>query len=139
MLKLIEYKDYQDYIGNSEANNVPESSFDKYCVDSCRRIIRYTSNRINKDNITEDIKVTICQMIDLLYSQDKLISKMNDDKTDISSESVGPHSKSYVNKASFREKQILSMNELDRQCYIICYNNLVHTGLMFRGDTSVSA
>lgn len=135
MLKLIEYEDYQKYIDNvkDEENSVPASSFNKYCLDSCRRVIRYTSNRVNKDNITKDIRDTICQIMGLLYSQDKLIAKLNDDKVTIASETVGPHSKSYVNKTSLQEKRILSKEELDRECYKICYNNLVHTGLMFRG------
>ena len=136
MLNLINYEDYHDYVGNNKdaETNVPSDLFNKYCLDSCRRVVRYTSNRVNKDNITKDIKDTICQIMDLLYSQDKLIAKLNDDKATVASETVGPHSKSYVNKTSLQEKRILSSAELDRECYRICYNNLVHTGLMFRGS-----
>ena len=51
----------------------------------------------------------------------------------VASETVGPHSKSYVNNANIIEKNILSDTELDNKCYKICYKYLVSTGLMYRG------
>ena len=49
------------------------------------------------------------------------------------SETVGPHSVTYINKTSYQEKKILSNEELEYQCYQICLKHLALTGLMYRG------
>ena len=71
--------------------------------------------------------------MELLYNQDILKSSINDDTKEVASESVGPHSKTYVNKSNLRMQQIMSKDELNNECYKMCYKRLVHTGLMYRG------
>ena len=65
--------------------------------------------------------------------KEKIIS---DDKLK-ASETVGPHSVTYVNNKTYQEKSILTSDEIDYECYKICYRYLVNTGLMYRGAFNV--
>lgn len=130
---LVDYEYYRKiYMGSS----IPSALFRKKIREATNKINFYTSNRINEQIINNDIKNTICQVAELLFEQEQLRLSINDtDKSskEIASESLGPRSITYVNKSNLRADQILSDTELKRQIYKICYENLVHTGLMFRG------
>ncbi len=131
MLKLIDYSYYTSYYGDS---SIPESSFYKYSMNASSRIHLYTSNRIKDENfITDDIRNATCEIANLLFSQDELIAKINDDTRAKSSETVGPHSVSYENKSSLQSQRILTSKELEQECYSIALRFLAHTGLMYRG------
>lgn len=127
---LIDYKYYSETYGGS---SIPEPSFQKKAIQASGKVNFYTSNRITEDNLDNNIQNTACEVAELIYSQDILKEKvMSDDKVK-TSETVGPHSVGYANNKSFQEKYILSDDELEYECYKICYRNLVHTGLMYRG------
>ena len=135
MLCLVDYTYYSKTYGGS---SIPESSFNEYSLEASSKINFYTNDRITNDIMNEEIlgdkiRNTACQIIDLLYGQNELIAKLNDDKSSIASETVGPHAISYVNKANLQSQRILTSQELDKECYRICYVNLVKTGLMYRG------
>lgn len=130
LTKLIDYEYYSKIYGGS---SIPESSFNKYSIKSSSQINLFTSNRISNDNITEDIKNATCEVAELIYSQEMLINKIEDDSKEVASETVGPHSKSYVNKSNLKSQRILTKEELNKECYRICYTYLANTGLMFRG------
>lgn len=130
LTELVDYKYYTDNYGGS---SIPESSFKEHSINASSRINRYTSNRINQENIDNNIRNTACEIVNLLFKQKELITKLNDDNLSKISETVGPHSITYVNKSSLQSQRILSTTELEQECYRICYNNLVHTGLMYRG------
>lgn len=128
---LIDYNYYSKSYGGS---SIPESSFNKYSIKASSKINNYTSNRINTSNISDNIKNTICEIMEILYKNDLLISELeNIEKKEIASETVGPHSISYVSKSTTINQRILSDEELERKCYRICYNNLSCTGLLYRG------
>lgn len=129
MLNLIDYEYYSKTYGGS---SIPESSFNEYSLKASSKVNHYTFNRINESNINDNIRNTACEIIDLLFSQVHLIKKQVDDKI-IASETVGPHSINYVNNSSSKEKRILSQEELEKECYRICYEYLASTGLMYRG------
>lgn len=133
LTELIDFNYYSKSYGGS---SIPESSFKQKAIEASSKVNYYTSNRITADILNELIKNTTCQIAELLFEQEKLKSSItssdNSDK-EVASESLGPHSISYVNKSALKEKQILSDNELNKKIYGICYQNLVHTGLMFRG------
>lgn len=130
LTELVDYKYYTDIYGGS---SIPESSFKEHSIKASSKINRYTSNRINQENIDDNIKNTACEIITLLFEQKQLKAKLNDDKSTKASETVGPHSITYVNKSNLQAQRILSDRELEQECYRICYNNLADTGLMFRG------
>jgi len=130
LTKLVDYDYYKNTYGGS---SIPESSFELYSKKASVRINYFTSNKITEILLNNDIKDSLCEIADLLQEQDKLIESQNNDQQEVASETVGPHSKSYVNKASLRDKRILTKEELNSECYKICYRYLAHTGLMYRG------
>lgn len=130
MLELINYEYYSKTFKGS---SIPLDSFEKYSLNASAKVNYYTKNRINETIIDNNIRNTACEIAELLFNQDKLISEQNDDNNVKVSETVGPHSVSYVDKLNLHSKRILTSDELDKECYKICYRNLVHTGLMYRG------
>ncbi len=130
---LTELVDYDYYIFDYEGSSIPESSFKKYSIKASNKINYYTSNRINEININDNIRNTVCAIMELIYSQDILKEKIIGDDKEKASETVGPHSVTYVNKSSIKDKYVMSDEELDKECYRICHTNLVNTGLMYRG------
>lgn len=133
MLELVDYEYYQSAY---EGSSIPESSFKKLAIKASEKINYYTQNRINKDNTTDIIRNTTCQIAELIFEQECLKEKIvNYDETnkEIASETLGPRSISYVNKSSQQSNLIMSSDELEKEIYKICYQSLVHTGLMYRG------
>lgn len=131
---LTELVDYEYYSKTYEGSSIPDSSFKKYSIKASGLINYYTSNRINESIVNDNIKITTCEIMELLYNQDLLKSKiLNETSKEVASETVGPHSKSYVNKTNLQFNQIMKDEELNKECYKICYKRLAHTGLMYRG------
>ncbi len=129
---LTELVDYNYYKKINEDSSIPESSFKKYSLNASSKINYYTSNKIDGTKLDDNIRNTACEIIDLLVEQEKLKTKLIEDK-EVASEIVGPHSKTYVNKSNLQSSKLLSSEELEKECYRICYEHLVQTGLMYRG------
>lgn len=130
---LTELVDYEYYTKTYGGSSIPESSFKEHSINASSKINQYTSRRINEENINDNIKNTACEVANLLFEQEQLKAKLNNDKFSVASETVGPHSITYINKSSLQAQRILSSAELEKECYKICYNHLAHTGLMYRG------
>ncbi len=129
LTKLVDYEYYSKIYGGS---SIPESSFENLSVRASAYINKYTYNRINDDNTSEKVKDCTCEIAEFLHSQDKKIKSIENDKI-VASETVGPHSKTYVNNTSLLDKHIYTDEEVDKKTYKICYKHLVSTGLMYRG------
>ena len=129
---LTELVDYDYYSDTYEGSSIPESSFNQMTIEASAYVNKCTFNRIDSSILDNNIKNCTCEIIELLYSQKIKKDKIENDKI-VASETVGPHSKSYVNNTSMIEKNILSDVELDNKCYKICYRYLAFTGLMYRG------
>lgn len=126
--------DFEYYSKNYGGSSIPELSFQKKAIEASSIVNYYTFNRIDKNILNDDIKNATCEIAELIYSQDKLKEiVLSEDKKIKASETVGPHSVTYVNKSSFQEKKILSDSDLEKNCYQICMRYLAHTGLMYRG------
>lgn len=133
LTELIDYNYYSEIYGGS---SIPEPSFKQKAIEASSKVNYYTSNRINEEILNNLIKNTTCQIAELLFEQEKLKSSItNDDNSnkEVASETLGPRSISYVNKSNLKANQILSEKDLKNKIYDICYQNLVHTGLMYRG------
>ena len=131
LTKLVNYNYYRSTYGGS---SIPGSSFESIIKKASSRVNRYTSNRITEVN--EQIQDATCEIAELLFNQEQLIANINDN-TLKASETVGPHSVTYLNKSSIQSQQILSKEELEKECYRICYTYLAQTGLMYRGINNV--
>lgn len=133
MRKLTTYDHYGSvYLGDV----IPSESFEKYNIEATTLINYFTSNRIKEtDNaLPENIQDACCEIAELLYKQQKLSNKiMNDDGKQVASETVGPHSKTYVNNSNIQKERLLSEQELEKECYRICLRHIASTGLMYRG------
>lgn len=129
MLQLVDYIYYKDNYGDS----IPSDSFDRLSREASSKVNYYTQNRITKDILDDNIRNATCEIIELIYSQNILKEKVISNDKEKASETVGPHSVSYVNKSSIQDKHILSNDELNNECYRICHMYLVSAGLMYRG------
>lgn len=131
------YVEYSDYKSEYRGNIIPKDSFDSYAMKASSRIDYFTSNRINLETIEDNLLIKVifatCEIAELIYNQEQLIQKQNDDKATVASENVGPHSKTYVNKSNLQAQRILNDKELDKECYNICLRHISITGLMYRG------
>ena len=130
------YASYIDYENLQNNSIIPSQSFNDYSVKASSRIDYYTSNRaksVTDEDIISKLISTTCEIAELLYKQDQLKISLNDNTSTKVSETVGPHSVSYVNKSSLQSNQILSNNELEKECYSIALRHLSATGLMYRG------
>lgn len=125
---LVDYKYYTETFGGS---SIPESSFQKKVIEASSKVNHYTFNRINSENISNDVRNATCEIAELLYNQELLKNTVISDK-EVASETVGPHSKTYVNKASLIDKYLLTNQEIAKESYIICSRYLMHSGLMNR-------
>lgn len=124
--------DYDYYTDTYEGSSIPESSFNNLAIKASTYVNKNTFNRITKDNVDEIIKNCTCEVAELLYSQDKKKQTLTDNKI-VASETVGSHSKTYVNNLSYVDKDVLTESELETNIYRICYRHLIATGLMYRG------
>ncbi len=129
--------DYEYYSKNYGGSSIPESSFQKKAIEASSKVNYYTFNRINEMIIDDNIRNAACEIADFIYSQDILKQKIISDDKLKASETVGPHSVTYVNNKTYQEKSILTSDEIDYECYKICYRYLVNTGLMYRGAFNV--
>lgn len=128
--------DYNYYTENYKGTSIPQDSFEKKAKEASSRVNLNTYSRIKEQSqITDEVKTATCEIADLLFDQETLKNKiLQDSKTsgDIASESLGPHSVSYINKSNAQKEQLLSGNALENEIYKICYRHLIMTGLMDR-------
>jgi len=128
---LTELADYEYYVEVYGGISIPDTSFKKIMINASSKVNYYTFNHITE--LDDNIKNATCEIIELLFNQNQLIAKQDDDTSTVASETVGVHSKSYVNKSSLQSQRILKSDELEQECYKICLKYLSRTGLMYRG------
>lgn len=123
------YVDFDYYSKEYNGTLIPKESFDKMSVEASQKINYFTQNRIVEE--TEVIKYTTCLIADEIMKNENLKNTISNDK-EVASESVGPHSVSYINKATIQKEQIKDDTTLNRCLYNICLENLPNE-LMYRG------
>lgn len=128
---------YEDYTSKFSGALIPESSFNHYAIKASSKVNYFTFGRIETstldDSISNKVILATCEIAELLYSQDQLKSQIDNEKSTVASETVGPHSKTYVNKSNLQSQRILNKQDLDNECYFICLQYLSTTMLMYRG------
>ena len=123
------YVDFDYYSKEYNGTLIPEKSFPKISVEASQKINYFTKNKIVEE--TKVIKYTTCLIADEIMKNENLKNTISNDK-EVASESVGPHSVSYVNKATIQKEQIKDNITLNRCLYNICLENLPNE-LMYRG------
>lgn len=112
---MVDYDFYKGVYNGIKVNN--QSQFDRLARKASNLVNRHTFNRaksVEDEEIKEIVKFTICELVDNYIDIE--------DMGNVTSESVGEHSVSYRDA-----------KEINLSNYEIIYNNLVHTGLMYRG------
>ena len=130
---LLQLVDYNYYTKSFKGTSISSpDTFKRLSIEASSKVNLFTYNRINENNLDDNIRNTVCEIIDFIDEQNKLKARVMSDEPAIASETVGPHSKSYVNKDGILEKKVLTTDEIKNECYKICYENLILTGLMDR-------
>lgn len=118
-----QYTDYEFYKNQYNGSLITEENqFNRQAIEACRLIDEMTFGRIKKAD--DLIKSAVCAVAEIGYRE----SRQNDE-LQISSESVGPHSVSYV-------KQTKSTDDYLREKRDAVIRYLAHTGLLYRGIPS---
>lgn len=83
------YCDYEFY-KNGYGGNMPPNLFKKYSILATAKIRQATSNRINEENIKEEVKICTCALAEELKKTEKHL--------DVKSETIGKWSRTYTDK-----------------------------------------
>ena len=104
------------YYKNEYGGKLSEGEFRPLCISACSLVDMYTFNRIKSDNVIDEVKNAVCELVDFINSR-------TDEKI-ISSEKIGQGGVTYDTKYE---------KSLDSSAYDIVRKHLIHTGLMYRG------
>lgn len=132
-----ELTNHEYYLTKYKSDLVPQESFDRLMIKATSKVNYFTSNRISSstlenENINTQVQDCVCEIIELLYTQEQLKETLSKEKQ-VQSETVGPISKTYSNNSNLISQEVLNDTELDDSIYQICATYLIHTGLMYRG------
>lgn len=114
------YADSTYYTDTYKGAVIDTASFDLYARKATQKIKLHTFGRVSEDNMPEEVKMCCCELAELIYKHEK------EDNGNVSSEKVGEHSVSYVDKQKIEEV-------LRGKCTEIIQNWLAMTGLLYRG------
>ena len=109
------YVDY-NYYSNVYQGEVPNDKFNQLEIKASGILNYYTFSRI--ENIDENVKLAICELVDNLYEIEQADTK------GVQSEKVGSYSVTY---SSIHKKEL----KQEQKGIILKY--LGHTGLLYRG------
>lgn len=115
------YTTYIFYQKTYKGNLIPDKdTFDRLVIGASAYIKSITFNNIDENDIPESVEYATCSVAEVLYKQETI------DNNDISSESVGNHSRSFGSaKKSDKDR------ELEKYRSAKLY--LAHTGLLYGG------
>jgi hypothetical protein len=114
------YADYAYYASTYKGAVIDTASFDLYARKATQEIKKYTFNRVDEANISDDVKMCCCEVAEALFKSDQ------EDTKGVASEKVGEYSVSYVSPEA--KEKLLSVSIRS-----IIYNWLAMTGLLYRG------
>lgn len=120
-----QYADFEFY--QNQYNGLlitDESQFKRQALDACCLIDEMTFGRIKEADDT--VKMAVCAVADVCYKE-----YQQNNESQIASESVGPHSVSYV-------KQTKSSDDFLSEKRVIIRRYLAYSGLLYRGMPSCS-
>ena len=88
MLKYIDKEEYIELLG---ADSIPDN-FDKLVIEASSYINRHTFERIDINNISEQVKYATCLIIDLINEQNSKLSEIGN----LKSQNIEGWSESYT-------------------------------------------
>ena len=113
------YVTYEYYLGTYGGRHASSKDFTGLEVRASSLVNYFTSNRVNESNLTEPIKMAVCEIVDALSKLDATGGKI------VTSESVG---------TSVSMSYDMSQGDPEmRKAKSILLKYIGHTGLMYRG------
>jgi hypothetical protein len=119
---MTNYANYAYYTDTYKGAVIDTVSFDLYARKATQEIKKYTFNRVQDDNIPDEVRMCCCELAELIFKHDK-----GSDKENIASEKVGGYSVTYADKNALEQKFI-------RRTNTIIEDWLWDTGLLYRGQ-----
>ncbi len=120
MRQFADYDFYQNVYHGTDIQD--ENKFNRMSIESSFFLNELTLGRIKEPS--EEVKLAVCAIVDVAYREEK-----ENREDQIASESVGPHSISYVKKTKTTEEYIKEKIKVAR-------TYLANTGLLYRGISS---
>lgn len=122
-----QYADFCYYLNNFHGTVIEdESAFDRMAVEASFYLNEITLGRADAADATsvDELKMATCAVAEIVHEE-----YMQKDEDQVSSETVGPHSVSYV-------KKIKTADEFEKEKLKIAKRYLFGTGLIYRGISS---
>jgi len=123
---MTNYADYEYYTGTYKGAVIDAASFDMYALKATQIVKQFTFNRIDINNILEEVKMCCCELAEYLYRKENADNDTEATIKGLTSETTGSHSVSYETTEA-REQ---AHNNIIK---VIIYNWLAMTGLLYRG------
>lgn len=115
------YVDYEYYKTTYKGDLVPSDKFDFYCRKATQYVKINTFNRIDENNVQEEVKMCVCELCEIVYKVENTTRTYG-----ITSEKVGEYSVSYESSQNIKASQEVDMGKTLRLW-------LADTGLLYKG------
>ena len=128
---MLQYADYQYYVGSYQGTAIPEDSFPAVMRDASAFVREITANRVDPDAIPEEVKDASCAVADVIQAEnDRISNTENGDGREIKSENTDGYSVSYVTEGTDGQPRD---EVLRKKKYQAARPYLLHTGLLYLG------
>ena len=125
MVSYIDLEYYQNFFSDM---SVPYDSFDRIAREASLFVREITFNRIDEENITEEVKDAVCAVCEVIYKEEKELENTNG--REIKSENTDGYSVTYVTE---QQDGVSRQDILWNKKYQAARSYLLHTGLLNRG------
>lgn len=122
------YADYEYYRDSFLGNSIPEEAFPKMASEASAFIREITQNRIDGENVTEEVKDAVCAVCEAVQQEIERFSKT--DGREVKSENTDGYQISYVTEGQDGKSR---EEILWQKKYQAARQYLLHTGLLYRG------
>ena len=129
---MMNYADSTYYKDTYKGEVIDTSSvnFDKYAIKATQTIIKYTFNRVDENNVPDDVKMCCCELAEHIYLKDTAEVETEADKKSITSETTGGYTAHYEASA---DRELANIAAVEK----IINDWLLMTGLLYRGNDYV--
>lgn len=125
MVSYIDLEYYQNFFSDI---SVPYDSFERIAREASLFVREITFNRIDEENITEEVKDAVCAVCEVIYKEEKELENTNG--REIKSENTDGYSVTYVTE---QQDGVSRQDMLWNKKYQAVRPYLLHTGLLNRG------
>lgn len=125
---MVNYVDYEYYKSDFEGDAIPEESFGRIAKKSSVFVREITRNRVDVENIINDVKDAVCAVCEVMYNDEKILARING--REVKSENTDGYSVTYTSETQDGQTR---EQTLRKKMYSAARGYLIHTGLLYRG------